>query len=64
MCTHTPLREPFYTRVLKTALISPLVTNSRSVNPSEEELLIQIPSRAQTDKNLQPAVSYALSHID
>ena len=64
MCTHTPLREPFYTHVLKTAPIGPLVTSSHSINPSEEGLLIQIPSRAQADKNLQPAASYVLSHID
>lgn len=66
MCTHThtPLHEPFSTHVLKTALSSLLVTSSRSINPSEGELLIQVPGGAQKDKNLQPAASCTLNHSD
>jgi len=45
-------------KLLKAAPISRLPANSRSINPAEEELLIQAPSRAQTDTNLQPAVRY------
>lgn len=51
MCTHTPLREPF-THVLEPALIGPLLT----INPSEGELLVQIPASSNPTPSAQVRV--------